>query len=789
MGVTVTTVSKRFHIASTRLRILLLKAVPGADGDVRDELRRRIGDDRGIFHFAAGDFDVVALLLEKEDDEATRGALPNILHARDVRCFAILGEGQTEQHVREFLDRVRHKFVLMYTFIRTRSIFCSDSREPPDESFWESWRAKQTAEPVDELLLSTFGQPEFVLLRARDTISSVLDSVLAVGAREPTVDKTFSLVAINSNASRVEACAETTSLAMQISVSCAPRDVSGLLHACQASLQNSGAFKTLRPYVLPGANDFIVIGEFHDESRVMEAIDSVLVFRKLYQKRLFNTRTRFLRPNDEALVSPEVEREPSSFQEKETGDKTTPAKRLRYTAPCIELNDKQASQIYGGLLDLGPSVIRALHAAGNLLHNELLVDDFVDVANSVIHLRKCAISLATEDPPKDIASDQPKTETVDWLRHSLRQFRIGLQQRTGSSYAGTNPKEPTVSHLVGGFQKVLQAAEAVPWSVWREQMKRWGHACDHAWTGYVIFEPGPSFETFPNGAIRIAEIHRLRPQDWTPLLHEIGHQIYGHVARNVSCMIDEIVNKAVHSLGSGWSEEFIRNLAKEAIADLCQAIYGPVWNRRLVLLGHWNDLLSYTFVSELRQPKVEEYVIRSMLCYTCLQAMNESRDWNNLCVGDFAAYRTGYLSLHDAAQWRGRQLDSFGWAKARCEEVLKLIHQAEDDRFQQLFTALVPMVQVAVSHIYKVDVATIEKRREYWSGPCTKAVESVKQGVPAPTEQLQFPELFLWRLRLEFGEDMPYAPTAAVILSLRQVYRNIIFSYLPETEGSSALHP
>ncbi len=787
------------YIHDTRLRLLLLKTVPGAD----EQVLRQLGTEEVPFHshtrmamkfIVFGDYDIAILEVCKEKSQTHRGMLPDVLGAREVNCFAILESPSDKQRADELLSELGRERIVGFSFIRMRSIFRNPNQQHPDREFMEWWQAQTPPNGGRSLLLGTFGQPEFLCVHAYPTINETYAKILQTKDAGTCVDKTFSIIAVNLDSK--EGAKDTKpppspfKLSLQVLVSCQPMHRDYLLASCRQALEASGTITDLRQYDIPGANDFGIVGGITDENRIADIARSVIGFRRDMSDLLLNTRTRILHELDP----------PDDSIPRKAASRSLQPIRMTLTAG-------EARLVQDRLADAGPMIVRALHAAGNLVRNELLVDDLMDMLVHIHQLRQRALELAntvdTADefgPVEEVGADEGTEDptpgslsrTMEWLRASLTTFPIALHQRTAASFTGVSPQETSVSHLIGGSQKFLQAAESIPWSVWREWCRLHNPNRKVVWTGYVMFGL-QQFQGTRAQVLRVPNHHTFAPHKWWPLVHEIGHCIYDHVRdKHVRDKEEDVeAEKTIVSLESGLhdvllqhddtkvSREVAARLVEEVVVDAIAALFGPIWNLELSLLGLWDALLRLPW-DKPSPYKCYEYCLRASMLYANLREWDRGRGLKTGKVREYAVYDTAQLNLYvDSVLARGRRPSESD--RRRLNGILEVFARTDRHHRRSLFEVLAPIATNVLQSFSRMTQTRVEERWTYWKTDCKNAVGMIEDGQPPDISLLRFPELFVWKLRDTYPDKMGYVQIVAAILGLRGSFRSILLDFLPDT--------
>lgn len=612
--------------------IVLFRCVPGFETELLAAVQENLGHPSRAL-VTLGEFDVAAFLFANERPRLEWGSLPHVVGVREARCM--MSEEQAGGFLRRGAACLSSFPLISACFIRARTLPLERATQFENQIAEEL----ESACGEDSLVLRTFGHPGLVVVTASD--SSVrglhlLQSILELNSAEH-VEKTFSITGIDLDTYSDVREEPNARLSTRISVACSPYVIPSLQRVLSSAISEA-VDKTVpdgATSICAGSHDFEIVAPSFEPRYLPRLIRTILAFRRENSERITGTGTTISPYSSEVRVNLRIARDLSPRD---------PVESLSRLSSLLDISPQEASECCSLVRDFGPLAVRATYAFQDVLRNRLLASDVVDMFRAALKVHEWVNEIRFAMRDRHVAPDssamEPLKHALQLLRSLVDGIRLGLHQRTSASYLGAGAQENEVSALVGGQQRLLQAAEAVGWSVWKQQMAAWCRTT--AWDGFVVFSPIEEYTA--NGSIlHIPEHRRFDPQYWTTLVHEIAHGL----CDVEPCHAVESGVAALRTRGEGGDagaavaigEERYDPFVTECIADIVQVVFGPFWEPDLIVIGFW-DPFGIDFLDEYARPEWRasrsELCCRGFLIYLACQHLLKRVDQNSV---------SGWLSL------------------------------------------------------------------------------------------------------------------------------------------------
>lgn len=726
------------RLSSAPVRLLFLRTRPGYEGSVADALRSCFRATGASPHSnvrilaGLGDYDLVAVIRgdPSRSTLAGCGAIPNILGTREVICFGFDSpEPLVTPPIPDFLAGGP---AYSFTFVRLPG-FLTTSRtglpwSAPERSFLDWFRREAYDRGPRPVLLGTLGGPEFVVVGVGDSLRKVYERIASLRADAGLIEKTYTLIAVTdevfaqgSAESPVALGACGAHLGAEVRVAVRPQHREPILELARGIFEPS--IVTLA--FIPGAEDVLIGLRLDPETDLGVFVAKVLLLRWMGRDLILGTSTTFTDLQDL-----------SGARRTSVDDLRKQFLETRNPIPLIALSGDEARRIHQ-LPRVGPLTVRAVYAYFNLLQNDLIGSELVDMLAFFWSFRERALQIVTED-----------SASVAYLSEQMLSAHHGVDQRTIGSHAGINPVETLLRHNIGGIHKIIQAAQAIPYSVFHQYQRA-------LWAGFVIVGAATEFWG-QHQVIAVPPDRMWEPDRWAALLHESVHCLVRQLGLVPEGELADLCSLVHAKWPSNCSREHMENVVLELIVDLIQQNFGPLWDPEFTVRCRWEYIKERIRPTRLTDLNLEQFAVRASSLWACGRVGFAARHMP--AIEEFINQLPSLEELY--ASWQ----DSLGtWLRTHDRPGVGVLGE--------MVVALEPVYQYASKRV-RFDAEAVSERRKWWSEDLCRSLEGIDKAQPTTSEGVRFPELFVWGLRKQFSQvQMTAGQRTAAYLSLVDYYR------------------
>lgn len=746
-------------ISESEVTLRLVKTIPGLEGDVYSQLREAYPRDNSQVLLSFGDYD---LLTVARGGHTHTGAIPNILGAREVVCFGIEQIDGSEQA--DLVKALEERGVFSLTFVRLPGFFTNRNDTQPERRFLEWWwsAAAKSDARRDQFLLGTLGGPEFVVVYAGDDLESVHSWIQNGPMLHDSVAKSFSIIAVSgefltSDTVQADLGRCCRGLSMELTISCRPEHslvlgdyVESLVTDLNAALRSGSGvdgpsgeepgdyLQVDKRALVTGMEDLVLSMTVKKPFELRQLIGLVVDFRRECRAILLGTSVAFQHV---------IEREQADENPKRRVAEAAKAFESVFVGPPrLDISISESEKI-DGIEDVGRVALRALYQFGNIMQNPLLANDLIDLFNYFQSFKRQALAMS----PQDVKARSDLADRLTPAHH-------GVDQRTIGANEGVNPVESNVRHFLGGTQKIMQAAEAVPLSVFKQFN-------DSLWPGFIIFGTFQDFMNHDYLAVNLPLSCMWDPSRWVWLLHESIHGLLCNDQKMFSPQqggFADVKNRIRKSqfCPRGMTANMLEDLGLEVFTDLIEIHFGPSWRRGLVLSTRWGYYKSRFDLKKLSESQATSLAVRTLFAWIALKERPLFRGAVSKSLPDFDSY---------VRSWR-EEIER--WPDELRGSIERVVTEGRFEDLGRIIELLWPLHEFAVS-VAPFGCSELAERESWWNGDGEERTQNILEGRPISGDEVRFPELFIWKLvdSLDNGNGLSIPQRTAAILSLHDWYR------------------
>lgn len=711
-----------------------MKVEPGFEKDVIEEFLRPFsgGDLEPAIFFTLGEYDLVIVI---EGSRMRRvilncGRIPRILATREIVSFQLACESE------RLIETLRTHALCALIFIRTAGCFSSQNSRI-DTALWEWWVGEygETRHAPATALLGTFGDSELVTIARGDSLAQIYDTIARFKHAGPLVARTFSVICINHTAlSPLTECQGPTlgaECTLQCTISCPPAAHEYIACGAQRILEHVS--ERVTRHSQPGQDDVLLNTTVSDDTSIVDLVQALLNLRSHNELPDLRSTTAVLAIRTDGLRRVASEKCPQA------------------DLPWINIEGLEATRIHD-LRDVGAPLLRALYAFGNMAQDDQARDALVDMLGYMTSLRKEA---AEADPrrPGELQS----------LAARLHPVSHGFSQRTLGNHAGVNPAESNVRHLIGGVQRIIQAAEAIPMEVFDLYGER-------TWPGFVVLGPYREFWSSRYQVIGLPPSHMWEPSRWAAILHETMHcfvESSGRLFSTNAGPLETAVEAARETIVTyGLPIQNVERHSLELLVDLLQLQVGPSWDPSVIIESRWRYLFEIMDLERDTGGRKAFLAARMLVLWLASRGHTEATLSNKIV-------KLGLDELRDEYEAWSQEREP----KIVAESVCRL-HEDIDDRsvIQTVIALWNVYTEVAARHAVRPERQLL--RRRWWEEQRSSVVECTDDGIILDPEMVPSPVMYVYALSERYPLGMTEPQRSAAIMTLMEKYRDMMTAQL-----------
>ena len=455
------------------------------------------------------------------------------------------------------------------------------------------------------------------------------------------------------------------------------------------------------------------------------------------------------------------------------------AREIVKNLPCVlrapmRTPTKQEGELLKSVLDesLGRRLVKTCYNFNDLVLNPSMSPAILDLCMPVATL--------IEDSLDCVRAVRAGSMDVRVVRTRIGERLIPLHsavdQRTIAAHATVSPVESHCRYLVGGFSRLLLAAESIPLSLFRQQGR--------LWLGYAV--AGALYPDFvhQHWMINLPPSTLLHPESWFPVLHEALHSYIEYWDMET---FDKGKGEMAEVFGRcegtvpGVGQEGKQEAMGEAVVDILTFNSGPCWNQRLYFCSVWDYLFG-----EERHERLESEMERRFASWFFRNSCVWLADW------PFRSERTNprvATPSGAAAALRKMVARYQEWGLDRVVKQAKRLGLTGSDALRN-YSHFWPLIEFSrrqrlFSH------QDITKRASYYRQQAAGTIKRAAANKWKFDQRVPYPELLVWKLKEMFsarghsdsGPDIGTRHRAAVLLLLCDSHWRI----RRETLGSAEL--
>lgn len=206
-----------------------------------------------------------------------------------------------------------------------------------------------------------------------------------------------------------------------------------------------------------------------------------------------------------------------------------------------------------------------------------------------------------------------KNQELDNLQECLR---VGFEQRCSGILPGNLLGQRTITtESLGSLQRAIMAIESLPLFLFNRLEIG-------PWCGFCIYGYASRFYRTQCGIINIPSQHRIRPEMWWGIFHEIGHEAFNHLEDDMKVEIVSEIYKIVREITTAKRtlEETGRlEIAKSDVFNFVEEIFAELFGFHFGFNDDWNLYKEKFWSYFSKEFKIDfEHLTRSVMAYFTL---------------------------------------------------------------------------------------------------------------------------------------------------------------------------